>query len=199
MAIISRGFDDIVLDRIVKALNDFAQAQIEECASASEKAAVKFTAYRDRFKPAGVNQLPMVTVWLASSSSEEKTAGAWKHPEETITINVDMLTSYVTDTTQGLPYTAAMKRMAYLKEQVRQTLYSLENSDFGFEPGVIGSKSWPRYKPYTNRSGNPEESVTGGRFVFELTYAPDQLDSTGASLTELKVDADKISAAYIYN
>jgi hypothetical protein len=192
-ATIPRGFDDVLTDHTVDMLKAFSAEQ------ASFDPAVAFTSERDRRRPPSTRELPLVNVWVDGNTPESRGATARTVGAEEITVNVDCIAYASTDGGDDDSDKAAALRLAYLKEQVRQALYMLISADLGFAPGVISRRSWPTWTLYKDESGNPEESVIGGRWTFTVAYAWTPEDVQGLPVSEISVDVGLWSGFYHLN
>jgi hypothetical protein len=191
MPVIARGFDDILLDRIVDALDDFRNEQVAMDAS------VGFDVERDRSLPMGLLHLPLVNTW--ADSIQPESGSTRKYGPMTVRINVDCYTCGVmagdTDTDE---VDKAISRLYYLKAQVLHALYDLVNVDFGFPVGTIAKKTWPTWAPMKGPDNMPETLAVAGRWSFDVTFAYMAEDIPGIALDEIAVNAGLWSGLYQY-
>lgn len=199
MAVLGRGFDDTIIDAIVTALNNFCTAQKALCTTDAEKAAVNYTAKREYFEPVSAKDFPLVNVWADGNIPDTERSAGYTSPSETVTINVDLIAGADTDDGTIAAGQAAFKRLAYLKTQIKNALYKIENTDFGLDAGQIADKTWPRWTLYKNENGHPEESIVGGRWSFDVTFAWEPLEDDGTDLKTLYINTGLNAAEYTYN
>jgi len=91
---------------------------------------------------------------------------------------------------------SAMARLYYLKEQVKHAIFRLINSDFSFDPGIIGKKGWPSWRMFQTSAAIPESEVAAGRWSFDIEYSYIPKDIDGLDLDEIFVDSQRWSAIY---
>lgn len=188
MPVISRGIDDIVIDRMVTALQAFSTRE------AAIAPAVAFNVERDRLRPPQPRELPLVNVWLESLTPADAGSGTRTAHQERARFNVDL---YALGEEGAKTSDAdAMARMYYLKEQVKQALYQLAQADFGFSAGVLARKPWPSFTTNPMRGEDSEERIADGRWIVELEYqwTPEIVD--GLPLEEISVTTERFSALY---
>jgi len=160
MPIIPRSTDDTLLDNLVTILQAFSTAQ------AVIDPTVAFFVERDRRRPAPLDGLPLVNVWLESADPEGPSGRACE--SESATINLDCIARGFEDETSSDQ--EAGLRLAYLKEQVKAALWALAQVDFGFAVGTIAVKGWPRWQTFQGEDKMPEEQLAGGRWSFSVRY-----------------------------
>lgn len=139
-----------------------------------------------------------MNAWVDSASPESKGSTARTLAQEAVTVNVDLIAGYDPDSDDANVPSGpkARARLLYLKEQARHALYRLTESDFGFDPGVISGKSWPTFTLYKDETGNPADSIVGGRWSLTVTYEWTPKPIEGVPLDEIRVDTDLFSTMY---
>ena len=80
--------------------------------------------------------------------------------------------------TPDLPDVAGMARLKYLKEQVKHSILSLINVDFGLPAGTIARKVWPNFQFFQPDLADTENSIPAGRWQFsvEYSYHPEDIE-----------------------
>jgi hypothetical protein len=189
MADIPRSTEDIILDRMVTALQAF---------SASQTIAVRFSVERDRVRMPSMSDMPLVNIWLDSDTPVREGSSSRLQVQGIARINVDCYAAGKDDDGDGYDESKAMARLYYLKEQTRYGLYSLVNADFGFSPGVIARKRWPTWQLFQNELKLPETEVVAGRWTLEIEYSWTPQDIEGITLDEIAVNAGLWSGLYTY-
>jgi len=190
-SVIDRSLEDLIIDKMVAALVAFSAEQ------KAIQASVAFNTVRDQLRPPGLKQLPLVNIWLDTLTPEEGGTSTKTCEQETAEINIDCYTRGVE--AEGAPSDQnAMLRLYYLKHQVKYGLYKLINADFGFSPGIIARKRWPRFQLFQTDTKMPEEQIVGGRWTMSIEYAWQPEDIATVSLEELRVDAGMFDAYYSY-
>jgi len=175
MALLVRPFEDILIDRVKTALETFRNEQIALDVS------VDFDVFRDRSRPYHGMKKPVVNIWSDGNTPGPSSSKAYAMEEFQIIFDC------ITRGNDGyLPALLdAANRLYYLKEQVRYAVFRLVNTDFGFAPGVISSKSKPTWTRFKGDDNMPEETVIGGRWTFSLSCAWNGEDVAGVPLDEL--------------
>lgn len=189
MADIARSADDIIIDRMVSALQAF---------SLTQSAGVRFTTVRDRTRPPSMRDMPLVNIWLDTLSSQREGSSARLTQQESARINIDCYAKGVDTDADGYDDSKAMARLYYLKQQVKHGLYALINADFGFSPGIIARKKWPQFTMMPPDLALPETEVVAGRWVIEVEYNWTPEDIAGTALDEIVVNAGLWSGLYTY-
>jgi hypothetical protein len=170
MAAIPRGTFDILLDRIVSALRTFSDEQV------LEQPGVGFAVVRDSLDPLSAEDFPLVNVYAGDLSSEAAGSSAKTVQAEAFTINCDLFARGLHNHAPevGDPHysdEAALRRLYYLAQQVKHGLYRLISADFGYAPGIIARRSWPKINFYLGGQDLPEPSLAAARITFDVTYA----------------------------
>lgn len=189
MADIARSADDIIIDRMVSALQAF---------SLTQSAGVRFTTVRDRTRPPSMRDMPMVNIWLDTLTTMREGSTAKLNQQESARINIDCYAAGKDTNADGYDDSAAMARLYYLKQQVKHGLYSLVNADFSFASGIIARKKWPQFTMMPPDLALPETEVVAGRWVIEVEYNWTPEDITGTALDEIAVNAGLWSGLYEY-
>lgn len=191
MPIIPRGFDDVLLDRMVTAL------QVFEAEQRGIDPAVGFAVARDRELPVGVLRAPLVNLWVEAIQSERGSTRT--NAVETVRVNVDCYArGFLQEEPGAQAVSQATQRLHYLKEQVKWGLYKLVNADFGFSPGVIAKKSWPSWQPMKGKDELPETLVVAGRWALDVASEWTPEDIASVALDEISVNAGLWSGVYQY-
>lgn len=191
MAAIPRGADDIIIDNMVAALQEFEILQV------AEDPGVGFAVERDRMAPPSMRDMPLVNIWLESLDPQTGGSSAKTISQFVARINVDCYAKGLAlDADVAIDDGAAMRRLAYLKEQVKAGLYRLVNADFDLPAGAIGRKRWPSWRLFQNDLKLPETEVVAGRWVVEVEYQWTPEDIDGTTLERMAVNAGLWSAAY---
>ncbi len=182
MPIIARSFDDTLLDTIVSKLNAFADAQ------AAIDSAAHFYVERDRMRPVTAAILPLVNVYVASIAPDPTQSGPLTLCHETATINLDVIVRGVQQpAATGVDPVAAdqvaMRKLYYVKEQVRYALYQLVNATFGLT--TIASKKWPRWTVNPERWLAMETMIADGQWTMDIEYEWKPADSQATVLAQL--------------
>ena len=184
MPIITRGFDDLLIDSIKTALETFSTAQ------AVMTAAAKFNVSRDYVRAVNQNELPLVNINCGSITPQgfESRQSA----RYTAVINIDCYAKSNEDIT-GINDDKGYSRLYYLKHQVLYALFDLINSDFGFSAGIICSKKWPTWTPYNPSEKETEEILVAGRWSMEIEYEFNSKDIPDIGLETIEVTVSKDS------
>jgi len=190
MALIPRGFTDILLDRIVDILNQFSYEQ------STFDSTVGFTAERDRLRPLTLEILPHINVYVFSDTPDQ--AGSRKSSNYTAQIFIDLTTKGGNIEFDDEYTEKAFARLNYLKEQVRHCLFRLVNSDFGFPAGTIASKKWPTWSISKAEIEKEEVETIAGRWSLDVLYSWDAEDQSHLALTDITVDSGLWSGIYHY-
>lgn len=193
MAVIGRSPDDILIDKIVQCLSDFSKDQ------AAIDPAVKFGVKRDLVRMPSMRDMPLVNVWLEGIDPQREGSSGKLAVQELARINIDCYTKGYDQTELAPDEGIAMKRLYYLKEQVKHALYSLVNSDFGLPVGTIARKHWPSWEVFTNDLSLPESEVVAGRWRIEIEYIWIPEDIEAVQFEGINIDTDKWSAWFDYN
>ena len=182
MAILTRDFPDMLLDAMVLALETFRDEQVVIDPTQS------FEIERDRLRPypraTEGNQKVYVNLWVDDDLPDEQDSGAKRQGQTMVTVNVDLVSPLPGSVTVRADK-AAGTRLHYLRAQVREGLYRLANADFGFDPGIIARKKWPRWQTFQTQDKMPEEATPGGRLVIEIEYEYAPGDITAGPALEL--------------
>lgn len=186
MSLLSRGFDDLVLDNLVTILTAFSAAQVVL------DPLVGFVAERDRlFAPSDDTLRTGPRVFLYSTGSVPRTQGGSRdHDESTCTIQADLYAGSV-ELSGGVGDKAAMARLYYLKEQVRAALFAKSATDLGFAPGIVGTKRWGRWQTTPQAQAASETWICSGSWTFEIDYSFEPEDLTMIDLEEINVTVKK--------
>lgn len=184
MAKISRGFDDLALDKIKIALQIFsAEQELEE-------SGIGFNVERDYISPLESSMFPLVNIYSPAVDTASKGSKL---------VSNDLTTFYLDLYTRGdeinINDSVAMSRLYYLKEQVKYGIYRLINSDLGFPMGTISTKEWPTWQFFNPKEDEIETSVVAGRWIFKLgnDWTPEDIE--GVPLTEINVTVTKETAS----
>lgn len=191
-----RPLDDLIIDKLVTALEAFSTAQVALSAS------VGFKVTRDQLRPYTQNVYPLVNVWSGKTSSPTMSK---KGGTELATINLDMFTRAYDTAAQ--PTTSKhydqknMARLYYLREQVKRAIFDLYQYDFQFPAGasgpVIAGKSLPSWELFLNEGGFPDDSIIAGRLSFDVTYLWNCDDSNPVvPYSETRIDANYFAGLY---
>jgi len=188
MAIIARAFDDTLLDILKAELEAFSAEQ------AAQDPEAAFYIEREMTRAVPASKLPLVIVYVDSITPDQSMSGARIHCHETALISCDLIVKGMEKTgATGVDPVAsdqvAMRRLAYLKEQVRYALYSLVNADFGLGPGIIATKKWPRWTLFPERTLPIEDQYADGRWQFEIEYEWTPSDAQTTALADLYIIA----------
>lgn len=188
--LLTRSLEDLIIDRMVTALEEFSDEQ------KALDPQVAFNVVRDQLRPPSRSQLPLVNIWLDTINPEEGSSGRASE-QETAEINIDCIVRGE-ETEERASDQEAMRRLYYLKHQVKAALYKLIQADFRLGAGIIGRKRWPRFTLFQSDTKMPEEQVVGGRWTISIEYAwvPEELPET--ALEELRIDQGMFEAYYSY-
>jgi hypothetical protein len=189
---IERSFDDLVIDKMVLALEEFAAE------AAEESVLYGFNVERDRTRPPDIESLPLINIWLESITPNQEGSSGRLQCQETARFNIDCYARGIDTNDDDLDDQKAIARLYYLKEQVRYALFSLINHDFDQDPGKIAKKHWPSWQPFQNDLKMPETEVVAGRWTIEIDYSWAPSDSDGETLDSIAVYAEKWAALYEY-
>jgi hypothetical protein len=190
--VIGRSADDLIIDRMVTALQAFSAEQ------AAIDPTVAFRVERDRTRMPAMKDMPLVVVWLESLDPQREGSSGRTTSQELARINVDCYAKGLGQDDAEFDDGAAMARLYYLKQQVKYGLFRLVNTDYGFAAGVIGRKRWPAWQVFMNDLKQPETEVVAGRWTLEIEYNWTPEDITGTALDEIAVDAGRWSGIYPY-
>lgn len=138
--LLAAPFEDTLLDNMVDILIDFSDQQ------SALDANVAFTTERDRMAAPNKAELetgPIVVLYATGSNPTQ--GGSRDSDLSTITIQCDIYVAEL-DPEDAEGDKSALKRLYYLKEQVRAALFAKSATDLGFDPGVIGRKRWGRFQ-----------------------------------------------------
>lgn len=185
--IIARDFPDILQDRIVAALRDFSTEQ------AAIDPAVAFNVARAQVRPWESRDMPMVNLYINEITSMPEASST--HTQEQA--QVELFMDCYTLGTEGAEAADidAVRRLDYLREQVKYAYYRLSNTDFGFAIGTIARKRFPRiWLEFLPELRNIEEQIVAGRWAVEVEYRWDPEDITSVDLEEISVSESTIQA-----
>lgn len=192
-SIVPRGLDDHLIDKIVTILSNFSISQ-----SAIDPS-VAFHVQRDRIRPISYKNFPFVNVWLESLDTSRASSSGRLYQTEVARLAVDCYAAAFDENSEDFEEVGSMARLYYLKEQVKYAIYSLINSDFGFDVGNIGRKKWPSWRLFQTPALLPEADVAAGRWSLELEYFFIPEDIETVEFKEIFVDSSRWSALYEYN
>jgi hypothetical protein len=186
MAIIGRSFDDTLLDTIVSKLQAFSDAQ------AAIDAAARFYVERDMLRPVPAAKLPFVNVYIANILPNPTQSGTLTKCSEAATVTCDLIVRGAEAPAAVAPDPkpsdqVAMRRLYYLKEQVRYALYQLINAEFGYTTHPITSKKWPRWTLNPERGLALETQIVDGQWSFDIEYVWTPADSQTTHLEDLYI------------
>ena len=181
--IIALGLFDQIETKIVTALKAFSTEQ-----KAIDPVA-EFDVSQGRMRPIGSLPHPLVNVWMPDLNPEDPSSRTYQ--QESVTYNVDLIAKG-TEQVGETPIASdeiAYARLKYLAEQTKYALYKLVNADFGFDPGTIARKRWPRFSLFQTDTKMPEQQIIGGRWTIEIEYAwqPEE-DRAFDALTALSIE-----------
>jgi hypothetical protein len=193
MPVITRSADDLIIDKMVLALQEFFTEQV------AMDPEVGANVERDRIDMPTMADMPLVNIWLdtltpVSDGSSAKTLGA-----ERARIYIDCYAKGLDTNQETADDGVAMRRLYYLKQQVKHGLYRLRNVDYNLPAGSIQRKTWPSWELFKNDLRLPEQAVVAGRWTVEVEYNWAPEDITGVLLDQITVDASLWSATYNYN
>jgi len=192
--IVTRSADDFIIDNMVTALQTFAAQQV------AINPDVGFKVERDRIRPPSMRDMPLVVIWLGSLDTQNQGSSARTIQQEMARINVDCYAKGLDEhQEEDCDDQAAMRRLYYLKQQVKEGLYRLVNADFGMPVGTVGRKRWPSWKLFQNDLKLPESEVVAGRWTVEVEYVWTPEDITGIMLDQITVDAGLWAGTYDYS
>jgi hypothetical protein len=191
--LVPRGLDDKLIDKIVDILSSFSTSQ-----SAIDPS-VAFSVQRDRIRPVAYKNFPFINVWLETLDTQKSSSSGKLYQTEIARIAVDCYASALDEDSEDSEEIGSMARLYYLKEQAKYAIYSLINSDFGFDVGNIGKKNWPSWRLFQTPALFPEADVTAGRWSFEVEYSFIPQDIETIEFKEIFVDSNRWSALYEYN
>lgn len=180
--IIALGLFDFIETQIVLALGDFSTKQ------EAIDPLVGYDVSQGRMRPIGVLPKPLVNVWMPDLAPEDPAGKTYQ--QESVTYNVDLIAKG-TEQVGAAPIASdeiAYTRLKYLAEQTKNALYKLVNADFGFDPGVIARKRWPRFSLFQTDTKMPEDQIIGGRWTIEVEYAWQPEDQEFVALAELSIE-----------
>ena len=194
MAIIPKSFDDTLLDSIVTALKAFETTQ------RVQDSKVFFRVEREMLRPPTMRDMPLVNIWAERITPNTRKTSGKLYGHDTISINADCYAKGLDlgGDSDTIDDSIAIKRLCYLKEQVRYGLYQLINSDFGYQAGTIAVKSWPTWQLFQNELKLPETELVAGRWSFDVEYAWSPEDIGVVDLDQITVDAEIWGANYNY-
>ena len=195
MAEITKGMFDLIEDAIVQALEDFSTVQ--EIIDPD----YGFDVSQGRSRP--INSLPKPLVNVRISDLNPEDPGSRTYQQESVTYNVDLIVKG-TEQTGATPIASdevAYARLKYLVERLKYPLFALVNADFGFDPGLIARKSWPRCQFFTEEQKEALEQIADASWTFTVEYAWQPEDQTFVDLEKLSVSdslKERWSALYQY-
>lgn len=192
MALVARSTDDILIDRMKAALQVFEAEQV------ALDPLVFFTVRRDLLRPTVMRDMPLVNIWCESLDSVREGSSSRLTGQESARINVDCYAKGFDADEENCSDIVAITRLNYLKQQVKEGLYRLINSDFGFPVGTIGKKKWPSWKLFQNDLKLPETEVVAGRWTIEVEYSWTPEDIEGSVLDRIEIDAGIWAGSYTY-
>lgn len=192
-SVVPRSLDDQLVDKIITILSSFSDSQ------AAIDPSVAFYVQRDRIRPVSYRNFPFVNVWVESLDTERSSSSGRLYQTEIARIAIDCYAAAFDGDPEDFEETGSMARLYYLKEQVKYAIYSLINSDFGFDVGSIGKKKWPSWRLFQTPALLPEADVAAGRWSLEVEYFFIPEDIETVEFKEIFVDSSRWSALYEYN
>ena len=157
-----------------------------------------FQSYRDF----GIQDLPLVNVYPPSISNVDGRSTSRNRYVYSCEFELDLVTQgyeYV----QGIDtYSAdqrAIERLLVLQQQVLNAIYSLNQADFGYEPGEISRKTFPNIQSYNKMDQGMESILIGSKLTFELEleWVPSEIQRP--YLTDIVISGNKLALNYDYN
>ncbi len=208
MALTPRGFDDVALDKMVTICTAYVTAQKAlylaanpSATTAQIKAAVGFTAERDRLTPPHEDDLIAESLVVFGMDTDIGDASSDKtHKKSKATFFADCFVARG-ESADGFKVAGdkgATARLLYLKAQVEAALFGLANYHLGFSVGTIARKPFGRWQTTTGTDETGERWVVSGRWTFEADYEWAPESPQGVALDEITVDAGIWSALYDY-
>jgi len=185
MTLLPRGFDDILLDNLVTILADYSEAQVS-----LGGIGVGFGVERDRMTAPSAYELecrPLVSIYATLTNPAQ--SGSRDHNQSTCTIQIDCYIAELEDLFGGGDK-AAMARLYYLKDQVRDALFAKDKTDLGFPVGTIANRKWGRFQ-ITPQPVGSEVWICGGSWTFEVDYEFIPSDLTMVDLATVSIDVNK--------
>ena len=201
--LLAPDFCTVLKENTVRQLRRFSDEQEGFCRTEEERRAVRFFADKDCFFPIKQDRLPFINVWTSDETPDERTSGRRTQPSATVTLNLDLAVMFSPAAPQPQisepRIVTAFRRLDYLKYQVKTALADQDFTDLGFEPGVIGRRTWPSFNLYKDAAGNPELALVSGRISLDVTYCWDLEKPCTLPVDSISVDARLFSALYTYN
>ena len=194
MQIIPRSADDLIIDKMVLALIEFFAEQV------AIDPLVGARVERDRTDMPTMADMPLVNIWLDGLTPVTEGGSGKTLNAERARIHIDCYAKGLdTDDDTYCEDGTAMRRLYYLKEQVKYGLYRLRNADYNLPMGTIQRKPWPTWEVFKNDLKLPEQEVFAGRWTVEVEYNWHPEDTNGIPLDQITVDTSQWAVTYNYN
>lgn len=194
MALLARGFDDVLLDHLVTIAEAYAAEQV------ALDPTVGFAVARDRLVAPSEDELKASPLVIFTVDSVSPSNSATLQLEAgTVTVWADLYTG-AREADDDEPWDGdarAMARLYYLKEQVKAALFNLGKRDLGFGMGGIGTKRWPRFQVFP-ADQKAETWFVAGRLTFDVDFVWAPESPQGVALEEISVDSGRWSGLYTY-
>jgi hypothetical protein len=188
MAIDPRGVYDLMVERLVEALESYRDLQ-----SAIEPG-VTFRVYAGNFRPQQAIKVPIVSVALSGLRSANETSRSREWELEAM-YNIDIISSgRATQADRGDQ--RANSRLMYLIQQVLNGIYGSDRRA-QVEAGDI-TLDWPNIQIVEPESFAEESPLIGARMTIaaRMTYIPPVTD--GEVMDQITVDASTWDGLYEY-
>lgn len=207
MALTPRGFEDLALDKMVGIATAYVTAQKAlylaanpTATTAQIKAAVGFTAERDRLTPPSEDDIKLEAFVNFSFDNEVPNGGSKATKKSTATFYADCIAAKG-EGADGLKVVGdkgAVARLLYLKAQVEAAFFNLAKYYLDFSTPTITKKPFGRWQTTTGMDQDTEIWTVSGRWTFEFDYEWAPESPQGVALEELSVDAGLWEALYQY-
>lgn len=188
MPVDPRGQHDVVLDRMVSALEAYNTAQ------SAIDSSVAFRVLPGNIRSAQSDRLPTVGVALGSLRSGDETAR---------TLEWDVVATYYLDIVASAKGTAsaraderAYSRLMYLIQQVFNALY--ESDRRTTIEGDAVTLDWPQVQLVEPAEFAEEAPVIGARLTIDARVSLVPAPTVGQAIDSLHVDAERWSGLYEY-
>jgi hypothetical protein len=191
--LIPQSLDVVIQDKIVEILKNKSDEQ-----SAIDPNVVFYVEKNIMDSIDQEDNFPLVNVWIQTVIPKPENSAKKTFFHDTVSYVFDLyVNGNINDPTKN-PSQVATDRLLYLKEQVRFTLMSLKEVDFGFPVGTIPRKNPPRWETFTPEISISEKSIVAGRWTFDVEYVYSPEDLELANLKELNVSTDLWAALFVY-
>lgn len=192
MSLIPIGFDSALQQKIVDRLIATSEQQVLIDPN------VGFSVFKNRSLAfdRDTENFPLVNILIDSNDPTSASTGR-TYEQLVVNFNVDLY-AHQDNPISEPPDLNATNRLMYLRDQVKFSICSLKDPDFGFPKGIISKKKWPSFQQFKPDTSNSEIIIASGRLRFEFEYSFDPEQNELLDLKSINVDTDTWGAKIDY-